>query len=234
MNTYIRRCSVLAMIGMLFVCAPVASASLIIFDDAVQAPFSSFWNNQLVANTDFPAHSGNFSIRRETGTSINGVIFENSAGFSLNSLNGNTTLEFWVNSPYTNSSLVEVVLRVQGSSPSVFRSMGTRSQGVTWIVDDVPSSGVVMLNGDSNVWQRVTFDLTQTYWRWDGSQDVAATLDPNEVFDRFEIRGNSANWAPYLDSVSLIPEPGTLFLVLAGGFLMFAARFRYHLSKHTS
>lgn len=194
--------------------------SLIVFDDEVQAPFSSPWQNEIIPDEDFPAYSGSFSIRREEGKSRNGVIFEYADGFSLNSLDGNTTIEFWVNSPHTNSGLGEVTLRIKDGG-SATRIMGTRGPGVTWIVDGVAQTGQVMLNQDSNVWQHVTFDLTQNYWIWDGNSNVSVTLDPEEVYDRFAFRGyNDDNWAPYLDTVSLIPEPGTFLLLGLGGLLL--------------
>gem|GEM_PF-3474958 len=198
--------------------------TLIVFDDAVASPFTSYWDNQLVPATDLAPHSGDYSVRRSAGTSINGVIFENSAGFSLNSLGGRTTVEFWVNSPHTNAAMVELYLRVKDSSPSTLRSMGSRGPGVTWMVDDVPRTGTVLLNSDSQVWQRVTFDLTQTYWIWNGSANEAVTLNPDEVYDRFEIRGGSLNYAPYLDTVRFIPEPGALLLLLSGGLVVLAVR----------
>ena len=194
------------------------AATIVIFDDAFQNGFTSVWNNSIVGSSVITPHSGDFSLRRDQGTGNAGPYFGAPANMTLNSLNGMTTLEFWANSIEQDSTLSRLDVRINATTTY---EMGTRGDGVTWVVDGVPMTGNVRLNNDPDVWQHVTFDLTQTFWVWDNG-DSPRTLDPNDTITWFEIRGETSGTfpAPYVDSVQLIPEPGTLALVLLSGLSM--------------
>lgn len=192
-----------------------AQAEVIIFDDAFQSGFNKHWDANIVTSSVVTPYEGTSSVRRASGTTGNGVIVEHSSSFSYGST---PILDFYVNSDST-GTIGFNMLRVQLSDNSLVE-MGTRGPGVTWTVDGVPTTGTVSWTNDPNQWTHVTFDLSQTYWYWNGSTDAPASLASTDLIKLFEVRYNSApsgNYAPYLDDVRLveIPEPSSLLLITA-------------------
>lgn len=199
--------------------SPNALAEVIVFDDTFQNGFTKRWDVNLIDSATLPPQEGSFSLRRSTGTSGNGVLIETGGnGFTY----GNTPiLSFYVNSTSTGQIGFNMLSLRLSDNSSV--EMGTRGDGVTWVVDGVETKGPVVWTNDPNVWTHVTFDLSQTYWFYDSgiNGNAPANIASDTLINTFEVRYNgppSGQYAPYLDNISLqqIPEPGSLVLLAMG------------------
>ena len=198
MRKYISN-NVFLLLGILVLCnANRLSAEIIIFDDVMQNDWSEAWQ---MSYQTFNVHSGTNGIEN---------IENHNMQFTHDGLDVDTNyvLKIWVNTRTEEG--VDLLLRLSWTNETETKTdipFDDRNKDCIYWIDDVPvANSNAVTDADTNTWQCVLVDLTQT--NWTGWPYVEHHFDPaSNYITEILLTGsptNSSDKIFLIDDVSLI------------------------------
>lgn len=199
-----------------------AQAEVIIFDDADGGGWDTEWYTE-EQGTD--VHTGTTALQ-----TTNGQLTFVHNGF----VGSDHILEFYANTKDTTPATDLFILLTWTDADTTIHSavaFDDRNVPAEYLIDGVPvdagsSQNGIGLDTDTNTWQKIQLDLTQTAYT--GFPFVEHTYDPGSAtLTNITFRsdgGHSSNVV--LDDVRLVPEPASLALFGLGAACLLARRRR--------
>lgn len=189
-----------------------ASAEVVLFDDAPHSNLQNF-NSEVSAEQ---ASAGTSSVKMQRGAYAEAGLSKTSTSSGVLIADGNTILEMKlylasdINTEGQDSKYAGTTIIITTDGTNTQEYYGNSSTG--WTVDGNPGHTNLLT---LDTWHTLTFDLTAI----DGFELGSSSI--NRVAPK---PGPAPGFLAYMDEVKLIPEPGSMALLLSGGLLMFTRK----------